>query len=129
VTFFAYKLHRCFLNGWIESEKMIEDVMDVDLGDEFVTSWREEIAARVALVAPIFIEMGWEGSETNDTVWFAPLPVAYGSAFGTCNYMIAVETDDETFIASPFELTWLTGQALDVRRIEPDAQPPSTAIN
>lgn len=57
-------------------------------------------------------------------VWFAPLPVVDGP-YTKSEFMVVVDSDDTTYIASPFELPWLAAKALDFRRDEILAEPPS----
>lgn len=128
MTLFAYRLPRFFLNGWIDAKQFIDSIGDIDEGDEYLNSWREAIARRLDVASDLFTELGWEDGEILGAVWFAPLPVSNGS-FAESEYMLAVETEQETFVASPFELPWLAKGALDSRRSEMLADPPSKTKN
>jgi hypothetical protein len=113
---YAYKLKRIFFNGWngwSTVEQFLDSIGDIDEGDEYIDGWRTRVAQRLDVVSSLFAALGW--TDEKGPIWFAPLPVADGP-LAESEYMIAVETDDATFVASPFELPWLASGALDSRR-------------
>ena len=93
---------------------------DIDEGDEYIDAWRTRIAERLELVSVLFLDLGLREPAAElsvKDVWFAPLPVAEGPHIES-EYIVAVVTDTEAFVASPFELPWLAEKALDFRRSE-----------
>lgn len=128
-TVHAYRLQRIFLNGWVDFGGMIDSIIDIDEGESYVESWRERIRNRLQLAVRMFQDMGWGGTpEGRDIAWFAPLPAADGPLVES-EFLIAIDAEDSTYVASPYELPWLTNGALGYRRSEMMVEPPSMTRN
>jgi hypothetical protein len=124
-TLFAYKLPPFLLNGWVDVGTFLSSFSDIDASEEYILGWRRGIATRLEQVAALFKDLGLrEETETTEGVWIAPLPVSDGPLVES-EYMVAVLTETEAFVASPFELPWLAGKALDFLRSEVLTAPPA----
>jgi hypothetical protein len=132
MTLYAYKLEPFFLNaGWVGIRTVLQTYSEIDEGDEYIDDVRRRIAERLDQVSVLFLDLGLR--EVADPVypgemWFAPLPTADGPDV-ECDFIVAVLTDAEAYVASPVELPWLAAKALDFRRSEILETPPTGTVN
>ena len=121
MTMYAYRLRNLLLSGWIDHRTLIDQIFRI-APDQHVAPFREELARRVELAGDLFDEMGLVDPDLSGTIWFAALPDKHAPRFDS-DYMFAIVTDTEAYVASPTEVCEFAESALDTRRTEFPARP------